>query len=52
MPTQKAMELGLFEVKEGSYVDGNDVNRITRTTKVTGKGQLYFVNHFLRRKEA
>jgi len=52
MPTQKAMELGLFEVKEGSYVDGNDVNRITRTTKVTGNGQLYFVNHFLRRKEA
>ena len=52
MPTQKAMELGLFEVKEGSYVDVNDVNRITLTTKVTGKGQLYFVNHFLHRKEA
>lgn len=47
MPTQRSMEQGLFEVKEGSYVDGDGVNRITRTTKVTGKGQLYFVNKFL-----
>jgi anti-repressor protein len=47
MPTQRSMERGLFEVKEGSYVDGDGVNRITRTTKVTGKGQLYFVNKFL-----
>lgn len=51
MPTQKAMELKLFEVKEGSYVDGNGVNRITRTTKVTGKGQVYFVNKFLADKK-
>lgn len=49
MPTQRSMERGLFEVKEGSYVDGDGVNRITRTTKVTGKGQLYFVNKFLAR---
>ena len=47
MPTQRSMDRGLFEVKEGSYVDGDGVNRITRTTKVTGKGQLYFVNKFL-----
>ena len=47
MPTQRAMGMKLFEVKEGSYVDGNGVNRITRTTKVTGKGQVYFVNRFL-----
>lgn len=47
MPTQRAMDLKLFEVKEGSFVDGNGVNRITRTTKVTGKGQVYFVNKFL-----
>lgn len=47
MPTQKAMNMKLFEVKEGSYVDGQGVNRITRTTKVTGKGQVYFVNKFL-----
>lgn len=51
MPTQRAMELKLFEVKEGSYVDGNGVNRITRTTKVTGKGQVYFVNKFLAGKK-
>ena len=47
MPTQRSMEQGLFEVKEGSYVDGDGVNRIIRTTKVTGKGQLFFVNKFL-----
>ena len=51
MPTQRAMEMKLFEVKEGSYVDGNGVNRITRTTKVTGKGQVYFVNKFLADKK-
>ena len=51
MPTQRAMERGLFEVKEGSFVDGNGVNRITRTTKVTGKGQIYFVNRFLKAVE-
>ena len=47
MPTQRAMDMKLFEVKEGSFVDGNGVNRITRTTKATGKGQVYFVNKFL-----
>lgn len=47
IPTQRAMDMGLFEVKEGSYVDGAGVNRITRTTKVTGKGQVYFINKFL-----
>ena len=47
MPTQRAMEMGLFEIKEGNYIDSNDVNRITRTTKVTGKGQVYFINKFL-----
>ena len=51
MPTHRAMEMNLFEVKEGSYVDGNGVNRITRTTKVTGKGQVYFVNKFLANKK-
>ena len=51
MPTQRAMEMNLFEVKEGSYVDGNGVNRIMRTTKVTGKGQVYFVNKFLANKK-
>lgn len=51
MPTQKAMEMKLFEVKEGNYIDGSGRNCITRTTKVTGKGQVYFVNKLLVRKE-
>jgi anti-repressor protein len=41
------MEMGLFEIKEGSYVNGEGVNVTTKTTKVTGKGQVYFVNKFL-----
>jgi anti-repressor protein len=47
MPTQKAMELGLFEVKESTINNPDGSVRITRTTKVTGKGQVYFVNKFL-----
>lgn len=48
MPTQRAMELGLFRVKEGSYVDGKGNNIITKTTKVTGKGQQYFIKAVVR----
>ena len=51
MPTQKGMELGLFEIKEGSYINGVGENIITKTTKVTGKGQQYFINKFLQCKE-
>lgn len=48
LPTQKAMELGLFEVKK-TVVNKPDGTPITRpTTKVTGKGQIYFVNKFLK----
>lgn len=47
LPTQQAMDLGLFEVKKGAYVDPKGNNIVTRTTKVTGKGQMYFVNKFL-----
>lgn len=47
MPTQRAMEMGLFEIKEGSYVNGEGVNITTKTCKVTGRGQLYFINKFL-----
>lgn len=47
MPIQRAMEMGLFEVKEGTYVNKNDVSITTRTTKVTGKGQIFFINKFL-----
>ena len=46
MPTQKAMEKGLFEVKERVINNPDGSTRITRTTKVTGKGQIYFINKF------
>lgn len=45
-PTQKSMELGLFEVKERVIAHSEDT-KIHKTTKVTGKGQKYFVNKFL-----
>lgn len=47
MPTQTSMDRGLFEIKEGSYINSDGVNVVTKTTKVTGKGQVYFVNLFL-----
>ncbi|WP_290033693.1 phage antirepressor [Ligilactobacillus cholophilus] len=46
-PTQRSMEMGLFEIKESSHINGNGVNVITKTPKVTGKGQKYFMNKFL-----
>lgn len=48
-PTQKAMEMGLFEIKEHSVLRPDGSVMVTRTTKVTGKGQVYFVNKFLKR---
>ena len=50
MPTQTAMEMGLFEIKERSVVNPDGSNRVTRTTKVTGKGQIYFINKFVKEK--
>lgn len=47
MPTQKALEQGLFEVKERTISNPDGSVRITKTTKVTGKGQTYFINKFL-----
>lgn len=47
MPTQKAMDKGLFEVKERTINNPDGSVRITKTTKVTGKGQTYFINKFL-----
>ena len=47
MPTQRSMEMGLFEIKESSHLNGNGCNVTTRTPKVTGKGQQYFINKFL-----
>lgn len=46
-PLQQYVEQGLFEMKKGSYVDSKGSNVITTTTKVTGKGQIYFINKFL-----
>lgn len=47
MPTQKGMSLGLFEVKERTISNPDGTVRVTKTTKVTGKGQTYFINKFL-----
>lgn len=53
MPTQRAMQMGLFEVKETAITNADGSIRITRTTKVTGKGQQFIINRFLnnRREE-
>ena len=51
MPMQRYVEQGLFEVKESNVQNPDGSVRITLTTKITGKGQLYFVNKFLGRKE-
>ena len=50
-PTQKAMDKGLFEVKESTTHNQDGSVRITKTTKVTGKGQQYFINKFLGKNE-
>ena len=47
MPTQRSMELGLFEIKESTHIDGNGCNITTKTPKITGKGQQYFIGEFL-----
>lgn len=46
-PTQKSMELGLFEIKQITITKPDGTVLVTTTTKVTGKGQIYFVNKFL-----
>lgn len=46
MPTQKSMELGLFEIKETSITHSDGHTTISKTPKVTGKGQIYFINKF------
>lgn len=49
MPMQRYVEQGLFEIKESSIANPDGSTRLTRTTKVTGKGQQYFINKFLAR---
>lgn len=51
MPTQRAMNQGLFEIKETTINHSNGSISISKTPKVTGKGQQYFVNVFLKQKE-
>ncbi len=47
LPTQRYMEMGLFEIKETTHTNPDGTVLITKTTKVTGKGQQYFINKFL-----
>ena len=51
MPMQRYVEQGLFEIKESNVQNPDGSVRITKTTKVTGKGQIYFVNKFMERKK-
>nr|DAZ24804.1 MAG TPA: repressor domain protein [Caudoviricetes sp.] len=50
MPTQRSMDLGLFDIKERTFQNPDGSVRITKTTKVTGKGQQYFINKFLQKE--
>lgn len=47
IPTQKSMDMKLFEIKETTIVNSDGTLRITKTPKVTGKGQIYFINRFM-----
>lgn len=47
MPTQRSMDQELFEIKESTHSNPDGSVRITKTPKVTGKGQVYFINKFL-----
>lgn len=51
MPTQRAMDLGLFKIKETTINHSNGTTSISKTPKVTGKGQQYFINKFLKGRE-
>lgn len=51
MPTQRAMDLELFDIKERTFQNPDGSVRITKTPKVTGKGQQYFINKFLQTNE-
>lgn len=46
-PTQRSMDMGLFEIKETPINHNSGLISINKTTKVTGKGQVYFINKFL-----
>ncbi|MBP1312278.1 phage antirepressor YoqD-like protein [Paenibacillus sp. 1182] len=46
MPTQRSMDLKIMEIKMGQRMSSSEGSKITRTTKITGKGQIYFINKF------
>src|SRR5690606_366422 len=50
LPTQRSMDMGLFEIKKRTINNPDGSIRTTRTPKVTGKGQIYFVNKFLEKE--
>lgn len=50
-PTQRSMDMGLFEIKTHIHTDSNGAPQIKYTPKVTGKGQTYFINKFLGKQE-
>lgn len=52
LPTQRSMDLGLFEIKKRTVNNPDGSIRTTRTPKVTGKGQIYFVNKFLSQEKS
>lgn len=52
MPTQRSMEMGLFEIKESTFQNPDGSVRITKTPKVTGKGQVFFLNKFCAEAES
>lgn len=51
MPTQRSMDMGLFEIKETTINNPDGSIKINKTSKVTGKGQVYFINLFLNKEE-
>ena len=51
MPTQRSMDMGLFEIKETTINNPDGSIKISKTPKVTGKGQVYFINLFLNKEE-
>ena len=51
-PAQRYLEMGLFEIKYGNHQNPNGTSFVTKTTKVTAKGLVYFVNYFLNIKKS
>jgi hypothetical protein len=49
LPTQRSIEAGWMCIREGTRTDAKGASKITKTTKITGKGQIYFVNLFKNR---